>query len=256
MTNLFLGREGEAQRTCPRTVNDLPKEVTAEYLNDSVYLVTASSDRYKFRNYTSATSEPVIVPGFLSCLIRPPCDGHFESYSGNLELRADWRSCGHGNGSILYIRQPTVLASVLGKVERDLLRKPAPPQLKRELQERVMEANRLKLITLPDDAIYSGSIEEIMKPLAEEVVPNRETRVFSKHHGFCRFDHSTGDDSNWTRDFGSCAAWTTHLPAETLPDPRSNSRRQANRDIDLRQFQQRSGLSHTRQCESPQDEGS
>ena len=119
-----------------------------------------------------------------------------------------------------------------------------------------MEANRLKLITLPDDAIYSGSIEEIRKPLAEEVVPNCETRVFSKQHGFCRFDHSTGDDSNWTRDFGSCAAWTTHLPAETLPDPWSNSRRQANGDIDLRQFQQRSGLSHSRECESPQDEGS
>ena len=81
-----------------------------------------------------------------------------------------------GEPSILHIRQPPVLASVLdqlNRVERVLLRKPAPPQLKRELQERVMEASRLKLITLPGHATDSGSIEEIMKPLAEEVVTNQ-----------------------------------------------------------------------------------
>ena len=173
LTNLYLGREDAAIRTCHHTVVDLPKEVTAEYLEDSVYLVTARSDNYSFRNYSATSRKPVMVPGCRSCLIRPPCDGHIENYSGSMELRADWRSCGHGNGSIIHIQQPSLLTAILGELdqaEKRLLERPAAPHLKRDLQRRVMEASRLKLVTLPEEVVDNRRMKELAKPLAEEVV--------------------------------------------------------------------------------------
>ena len=158
LTNLYLGHEDAAIRTCHHTVVDIPKEVTAEYLEDSVYLVTAGSNNYSFRNYSAPSRKPVMVPGCRSCLIRPTCDGHIENYSGSMELRADWRSCGHGIGSIIHIRQPPSLTVILGELdqaERRLLERPAPPHLKRDLQQRVMEASRLKLVTLPEEVVDS-----------------------------------------------------------------------------------------------------
>ena len=106
LTNLYLGRDDAAVRTCHYTVMDLPKEVTAEYIEDSVNLVIAGSDNYSFRNYSAISVEPVVLPGYRSCLIRPPCNGHIESYGGKMESRVDWGSCGHGNGSIIHIWQP------------------------------------------------------------------------------------------------------------------------------------------------------
>ena len=189
LTNLYLGREDAAIRTCHHTVVDLPKKVTAEYIEDSVYLVTAGSDNYSFRNYSATSRKPVMVPGCRSCLIRPPCDGHIENYSGSMELRYDWCGCGHGNGSIIHIRQPPLLTAILGELdqaERRLLERPAPPHLKRGLQQRVMEASRLKLVTLPEEVVDSRLMKELAKPLAEEVVtshvrhePFRRTTVFA-----------------------------------------------------------------------------
>ena len=117
-----------------------------------------------------------MAPGCRSCLIRPPCNGYIESYSGNMESRAEWRSCGHGNGSIIHIRQDPLLTAILDeldKAERRLLERPTPPHLKRDLQQRVMEASRLKLVTLPEEVVDSRRMKELAKPLAEQVVTNR-----------------------------------------------------------------------------------
>ena len=120
-SRLFFDLPAAALKLRLQEVVVLPEEPTADFFDDSNYLVTAMSSAYKFFNFTSShgskqTCHPVL--GCLSCLMEPPCDERFENPSRSLILYPDPRPGQYGSGMVINIQQHSLLRSLFATLRK------------------------------------------------------------------------------------------------------------------------------------------
>ena len=174
LSSLFFNLPTFNLKLCPHEIEILPDEAAAEYLDDSTYLITSSSDDFKFINYTRKKdqSQGEQITGCRSCLNRPSCHGRVENPTGTIVLYPDSRTCQRNSSKVVIVEQHTLLQSlieVLRMVENEKIGV-SNPEIFVNATHEMIEAFRLNLVDLPEGTIDQRELELIVRPFAEHIL--------------------------------------------------------------------------------------
>ena len=186
LSSLYFDPTTAALNLFPREVVLLPEEPTADYSDDSTYLVTARSSAYKFFNFPHGLKQTGYpVPGCRSCFYRPPCDGRFENPSGTLILYPDPRTCQYSSGMMINIQQHSLLRplfATLCKVESKIFGAETFNAFRDQAHGEMLEVLRLNLIELPEEIVDEESMDRISRPFAERIINQHMSFHWSAYH--------------------------------------------------------------------------
>ena len=116
LSSLFTGMEGHVLEQCEQKVETLPTQPRTVSLGLSTFLVEAPNNAYTWINISSVSGHRSIIPGCISCVIRPPCSGYLEHPNG-IQLVPSGDDCEvEDPGDVKEVVQPGLWRDVLGLI--------------------------------------------------------------------------------------------------------------------------------------------
>ena len=116
LSSLFTGMEGHVLEQCEQKVETLPTQPRTVSLGLSTFLVEAPNNAYTWINISSVSGHRSIIPGCISCVIRPPCSGYLEHPNG-IQLVPSADDCEvEDPGDVKEVVQPGLWRDVLGLI--------------------------------------------------------------------------------------------------------------------------------------------